>query len=604
MDWLPAHIGLTSKVPLLMSALRTVLVLLTAWFLLTAVGALEPIERLTAQARYLVRPVAGFQAPVAIVAIDERALNRLGQMPWDRHIFARLVDKVAAAKAAVLGVDVAFNEPARDAAEDQALAAALPHIPTVLPTFLAYVDAAHQAMRPIEPLPALTAAAAALGSIQLSTAQQQQIWEVEPYQSALGRLVPALPVAMVGVYQGRAWRAPAGSYLWRSAPTLIDFRGPANTAPQYSAVDVLDDKLPPHALEGRLVLLGATATGLPDTNFSVPDFRGGPMAGVELSANVIDNLLASGFQRRLGLPAIFVLLALLAVFPGLPLCRGTGSAAKRSLWAVLLGGAWVLVAAVAFRWGIWLDVVPVLGLLACCYVAGLFAERTVLLETKNRLLARYAGDISAEAARQRSRIEGELHDGLQQLMVVVVREVRQALKLSPSQDVAAHLLMLGDVAQQAHAEVQRLRADLLPQALRDGGLAHALTEMAGETHHRGAHIDVEVLRWPSLPHEQEVEIYWLIKEALNNVDKHSGATHVRIRLDGAKDRAVVEVVDNGRGFTPPDLTVPPEGLEHTGLHRMWLRAQGNRADMQVESRPGQGTVVRLLVPLEVQRSKV
>ena len=61
---------------------------------------------------------------------------------------------------------------------------------------------------------------------------------------------------------------------------------------------MLEPPAPPADLRGKIVLVGATAIGLPDTNFAVPDMRGGPMAGVEVDAHALENALAGGFFRR------------------------------------------------------------------------------------------------------------------------------------------------------------------------------------------------------------------------------------------------------------------------------------------------------------------
>lgn len=572
------------------------------WTLLAMAGGLETLECLTAQARYAMRPAPGFHAPVVIVAIDEPALKRFGQMPWDRRVFARLLDRFKAEHAAVVGIDVAFNEPANDPVQDEALARSLSRIPTVLPTFLAYADAGRRALRSIEPLAPFTREAAALGSIQLSTRQQDQVWEVEPYQDALGRWVPAFPIAVAGAYKNAAWTPHRPGFPWRDRPTLINFRGPANSAPQVSAVDVLDGRLPPHFLAGRMVLLGAVATGLPDTNFAVPDTRGGPMSGVELSAHVIDNALNDGFWRRLSPLALLMVMSLLAVWPGRALCRGAAGAVPRSALLAAAVAAWTALAVAAFCAGVWLEVVPVVGFLLTCYVAGLFVERTDLLESRNQLLARYASDLSGEAQRQRARIEGELHDGIQQLLIVMGREIRQVQRAVGEGPAAHRAEVLGSLAEQAQGEIKRLRSDLLPPALRYGGLLDALPVLANEKGARsGLEVKLEVVSWEALPKEREIELYWLVSEALNNAEKHAQATHVTIRLERTRDEAVLEVIDDGKGFVPPDLSVAPAGVDHSGLHRMWLRMRGNHGDLRIQSAPGAGTRLRFSLPAEARR---
>jgi signal transduction histidine kinase len=300
--------------------------------------------------------------------------------------------------------------------------------------------------------------------------------------------------------------------------------------------------------------------------------------------------------------ALGLLLALLALLVGRPLAMAETGAARRSWW--LAGGlaGWGAIAVLAFQAGVWLEVVPVVGLLASCFVAGLFAERTALLTSRNALLGRYAADLASEAQRQRERIEGELHDSLQQMLVVLGREIRQVLRHVGPGETRERVELMRELTEAAQAEVKRLRADLLPPALRYGRLVDALPTLLSETGARsGLETRLEVESWEPLPSEQEVELYWLVKEALNNVEKHALASRVTVRLRRDFREAVIEVVDDGRGFEPPDLRVPPAGVDHSGLHRMWLRMQGHRGDLRVASAPGAGTTLRLVMAADAWR---
>ncbi len=605
-------------------ALQASLGLAAAWTLTASLGAFESLERLTVRARYLVRPVTGFTAPVTVVAIDERSLAAHGKMPWPRETFATLVDRVRARGARVVGIDVAFNEPSEDPRADAALARAIGAVPTVLPTFLAYAGATGGRLTAIAPIPLLRGASVGQGSVQLTTYQQAEPWELQPYQNALGESdqaplgageqrerVPAFAMAVAHAYAGDEWAPALPGGLWSAEPLLLNYRGPTGTAPMLSAAEVLAAPAARPDLAGRIVLIGATAAGLPDTNFMAPDLSGGPMSGVEISATAIDNLLAGGFWKRLGGPAFAFLFLLLALGPGRALLAGASPGGRRHLVWACATGAWVLAALAAFPLGVWLEVVPVVGFLFTCHFLGLLGERQALLESRARLMERYASDLASESQRQRERVEGELHDGVQQLLVALGRELRQVRKAlgapvtvgpaAPPVGAGRALERLEraeTLTEDVRQEVLRVRADLLPPALRHEGLAGALPVLAHEASLRhGFRSEVAVDDWTPLPQDQEVEVYWLVQEALNNVAKHAEAANVTIRLAHEDDRAVVEVADDGRGFLPPDLSVPPAGTAHSGLHRMWLRMRGRGGDLLIVSQPGKGARLRFLLPL-------
>jgi signal transduction histidine kinase len=91
--------------------------------------------------------------------------------------------------------------------------------------------------------------------------------------------------------------------------------------------------------------------------------------------------------------------------------------------------------------------------------------------------------------------------------------------------------------------------------------------------------------------EARHNIYLIFKEALNNVLKHSQCTEVSIKMDVEAGVMVLEVQDNGRGFSP-DLVQKGNGLDN-----MLARARDIHAELHFHSAPGQGTIVRFTLPL-------
>jgi signal transduction histidine kinase len=99
---------------------------------------------------------------------------------------------------------------------------------------------------------------------------------------------------------------------------------------------------------------------------------------------------------------------------------------------------------------------------------------------------------------------------------------------------------------------------------------------------------------PNLPLRADVRhnVFSALKEAFNNVLKHSGATEVSLRLERLDSEVRLTVKDNGRGFVPGTTAVGEDGL---GNMRARLAECGGR--MELHSAPGQGTIVRLRFPL-------
>ncbi|KWR89607.1 type IV pili methyl-accepting chemotaxis transducer N-terminal domain-containing protein [Cupriavidus sp. IDO] len=93
--------------------------------------------------------------------------------------------------------------------------------------------------------------------------------------------------------------------------------------------------------------------------------------------------------------------------------------------------------------------------------------------------------------------------------------------------------------------------------------------------------------------EQQLQVLFILQEALSNVRKHALAAHVTVRLSNGRDFRLV-VRDDGEGFDPAELA--QRGDAHIGLNIMRERAARLHARLQIESRPGAGTRIELLLP--------
>ena len=141
-------------------------------------------------------------------------------------------------------------------------------------------------------------------------------------------------------------------------------------------------------------------------------------------------------------------------------------------------------------------------------------------------------------------------------------------------------------------DVRRVARRLRPGVLEDLGLASALAALATEF---ADHSSASVRRsfapgLPALSPEAEVVVYRVAQEALTNAARHADARSVELSLQRLGAHVVLEVRDDGRGFT--GLT------EGSGLMGMRERAALVRAELSVISQPRHGTTVRLKVPVD------
>lgn len=104
----------------------------------------------------------------------------------------------------------------------------------------------------------------------------------------------------------------------------------------------------------------------------------------------------------------------------------------------------------------------------------------------------------------------------------------------------------------------------------------------------------ETLRLPS---GEEIVLYRLCQEILNNIVKHSDATEVNVDLSFTNKSLSLRIADNGKGFDPSFAASQAMEKESTGLLNIAGRAQHINAQLEILSIPGKGTTINLEIPL-------
>jgi signal transduction histidine kinase len=223
------------------------------------------------------------------------------------------------------------------------------------------------------------------------------------------------------------------------------------------------------------------------------------------------------------------------------------------------------------------------------------AERTAALE-RSRELVRSLGARNARLLEEeRRRVARELHDEMGQQLAALRMEIavlRQgaAAEGRASNDAALNLL-LGRVDDLV-LSVRRIVAELRPPAL-DGGLAAALDWLASEFERQSqsaCEVDVDACA-NLLSADAAAMVFRIAQESLSNVLRHAGAAQASLRLRWADAGCELRVHDDGKGFDPAKRT---SGF---GILGMEERARALGGTLTIDSRTGQGTDVRLWLPL-------
>jgi signal transduction histidine kinase len=193
-----------------------------------------------------------------------------------------------------------------------------------------------------------------------------------------------------------------------------------------------------------------------------------------------------------------------------------------------------------------------------------------------------------EAADEARRgFERDLHDGAQQRLVAAAVGLRIVRTHLERQAPDAAPLVDGVITelQQALAELRELAHGLHPSILSELGLGEGLRAAAMRSP-----IAVEVRAVPDgrFPEPVEVTAYYVACEALANAAKHSQASRITLEAVADYQRLVVEIADDGRGGADRD---------GSGLRGLEDRVGAVEGQLTIVSPPGEGTLVRLVLPL-------
>jgi len=194
---------------------------------------------------------------------------------------------------------------------------------------------------------------------------------------------------------------------------------------------------------------------------------------------------------------------------------------------------------------------------------------------------------AADAARR--RIERDLHDGAQQRLVALGLDVRMALRRYEKDPSSAgpFLEKIAGELGEASAELRELARGIHPAVLTERGLAPAIETLASR-----APVPVEIegsLPEGRLPAIAEATAYFTVSEALTNVAKYASASHATVRLARADGALVVEIRDDGVGGAAASTG--------SGLAGLADRVGACDGSLSVESPPGEGTLIRAVLPL-------
>jgi signal transduction histidine kinase len=227
-----------------------------------------------------------------------------------------------------------------------------------------------------------------------------------------------------------------------------------------------------------------------------------------------------------------------------------------------------------------------------------YLERRLSHTMRHNVLIRSQAQVAREAERE--RIAADFHDGpLQSFISFQMRlEILRKLLVRDVGAAAEELRQLQDLCR---AQVSELRSFVRSMRPADDGasLSASLSRMVDQFQ-RDTTISASFSSGDFHDPETEVslEVLQIVREALNNIQKHSGATRIAISITKREERLDVLVEDNGAGFSfSGAFTLDELELLRQGPVSIKRRVRMLGGELQLESRPGQGSKLQVRIPL-------
>jgi signal transduction histidine kinase len=215
-------------------------------------------------------------------------------------------------------------------------------------------------------------------------------------------------------------------------------------------------------------------------------------------------------------------------------------------------------------------------------------------ENRAELVASRARIVAA-ADETRRRIERDLHDGIQQRLITLALELRTAHAGLPPHlgELDSALSRVAGGLASVFDELREIAHGIHPAVLSKGGLKPALNALRRES---VVPVELDLSAVRRLPEPVEVAAYYVVSEALTNAAKHAQASVVNVELGIQEGIMQLAIRDDGIGGADVN--------RGSGLLGLRDRIEALDGTLEITSPAGNGTTLRIMVPVEIQSSTV
>ncbi|MBC1498980.1 sensor histidine kinase [Listeria weihenstephanensis] len=201
---------------------------------------------------------------------------------------------------------------------------------------------------------------------------------------------------------------------------------------------------------------------------------------------------------------------------------------------------------------------------------------------------------------ERKRLSRELHDGLAQGLYSTLIELRKIKYMTKKEDYETSILEMDSMLSTTLEDIRNMAVELRPSSLDDLGIFAALKAYFKRYEQLfGVHVVfVSELYGTRFPASVETMLYRVTQEALTNAAKYADVDEIEVYLFKTKQTIVLEINDQGIGFSPDHFTAQGSGL---GLLNMKERVDLLHGEFELRSEPDQGTKILVRIPLEASQ---
>ncbi len=242
---------------------------------------------------------------------------------------------------------------------------------------------------------------------------------------------------------------------------------------------------------------------------------------------------------------------------------------------------------------------------------GIFAELNQTIKSIFERIRKQENELQLEKLRrlrsvidgqdqERNRLSRELHDGIGQSLIAIKLQLENAETQNYSM-MRAGIDSAKNMIDITIEEVRRVCNALLPAALNEFGIVSTLRTLSSDLGSLAGFKSVfeNDGSLDRISKKSQIYLYRIGQEVLNNIAKHARATEVTIKLSRIENIVTLEVTDNGKGF----IFDPVSFAQRNGLQNMRERTLLLEGEFFINSQPGLGTTIKVLIPYDTGNGK-